>query len=462
MLIKKNPVWSFFSSVKLTIALLMIIALASILGTFIPQQEASEIFAGRLSPGMASVFEKLQLFDVYHSVWFLALMALLSVNLIVCSLNRLPVSWRRFRNISASDETDVFRNLPSNRVIPVEGDLELQTTRVEGLLKKRYKRVRRKEAGQSCFLRGEKGNFSYFAVYLIHVSVLIILTGAIIGFFFGYHAYVEVVEGEAADTIQLQGGKGSKKLDFTIRCDRFLIEYYQDGTPKRYLSDLAFLRNEQVVFQGPVLVNHPVTFEGIRFYQASYGSTPAGEAVVMFRKGRGQAQAVKAAIGKTFDLPGKEGTITLVRMEENFMRMGPAIKIDIQSAKDHVQFWVFQNIDQIKEMNPGITDRVPMFDPERFAPYVFSLTGIQMKYYTGLQVNKDPGVPIAVAGAFLLVAGFMMVFFYAHRQVWIRLDRHGTGTRISVTGKTNKDRVGLEREMGRLIGEIKKTGGPGS
>jgi cytochrome c biogenesis protein ResB len=55
-----------------------------------------------------------------------------------------------------------------------------------------------------------------------------------------------------------------------------------------------------------------------------------------------------------------------------------------------------------------------------------------------------------------------MVFFYAHRQVWIRLDRQGTGTRISVAGKTNKDRVGLEREMGRLIGEIKKTWGPGS
>jgi len=51
----------------------------------------------------------------------------------------------------------------------------------------------------------------------------------------------------------------------------------------------------------------------------------------------------------------------------------------------------------------------------------------------------------------------MTVFFYAHRQVWIRIDRQGTKTRISITGKTNKDPVGLDREIQRLMGAIHKT-----
>ena len=140
------------------------------------------------------------------------------------------------------------------------------------------------------------------------------------------------------------------------------------------------------------------------------------------------------------------------------MRMGPAIKIDIQSAKGKIQFWVFQNIEQIMEENPGVIERVPLFNPGIFAPYVFSLAVMQTKYYTGLQVTHDPGVPTVVTGSFLLVLGFIAVFFYAHRQFWIRIDSQGSNTRICIAGKTNKDPVGMEREMTGLIEEIQKSG----
>jgi cytochrome c biogenesis protein len=75
-----------------------------------------------------------------------------------------------------------------------------------------------------------------------------------------------------------------------------------------------------------------------------------------------------------------------------------------------------------------------------------------------LQVTRDPGVPVVIAGSFLLVIGFMTVFFYAHRQVWIRIDRQGPNTRISIAGKTNKDPVGLEREITSLVEEIENSG----
>ena len=456
---KKNTLWSFFSSVKLAIALLIIIAIVSILGTIIPQQEPAGAFVSSLSPGMVSVFDKLQLFDIFHSIWFLSLLFLLSVNLIVCSLNRLPASWKRFRTISAPDERDIFRDLHANQVILTEEKLEGETERIGSLLKKRFKRVERKDTGEAIFLTGEKGNFSYFGVYLIHVSVLIILAGVIIGFLLGFEAYVEVAEGESVDTVQMKRGKGLKKLDFTVRCDRFTIDYYKDGTPKLYQSDLAFVRNDSILYQSAVLVNHPATFEGSRFYQANYGKVPSGEAVIMLRKGREKAQVINVGVGKEFDLPGREGKATVTRMEENLMRMGPAVKINIATAKGNVQFWVFQNIEQIESENPGLTDHVPMFNPGVFAPYVFSLAMMNTKYFTGLQVARDPGVPVVIAGSLLLVLGFMTVFFYAHRQVWIRLDRQGTHTRISITGKTNKDPVGLDREIHRLMGAIQEVKG---
>jgi cytochrome c biogenesis protein len=459
---KPTIIWSFFSSIRLTIALLTVIALASLFGTVIPQQEAAGPFVSRLSPVAASVFQKLQLFDIYRSIWFMALLVLLSINLIVCSINRLPVSWRLFRKQSAPDEAQVFRNQLSDRTILVERALDKEAARLEDILRKRYGRVQRKDTDKGSFLTGGKGNFSYFGVYLIHFGILIILTGAMIGFLIGFDAYVEIPEGESIDEVQLKGRAGIKKLDFTIRCDRFTIDYYEDGTPKVYRSDLTFTRNDKVIYQGPVLVNHPATVEGMRFYQANFGSTPSGEAVIGVRRGQGKMQAVSVRAGEEFKLPGNDGKAKIIRMEENLMNLGPAVKIAIQSAKGNSQFWVFENIEQIKEANPGIIEQVPMFNPGRFAPYIFSLAMMQTKHYTGLQVNSDPGLPVVVAGSLLLVLGFMTVFFYAHRQVWIRFEKHGTSTRITIAGKTNKDPVGLDREIARLIEQIQKAEVPGS
>ena len=114
---KKNPVRSFFASVKLAIVLLILISVASILGTLIPQQEAAGPFISRLSPGVADVLRGLQLFNVYHSAWFMILMALLAANLVVCSLDRFPMAWKRFRQVSEPDREDLFEKIPSDQVI---------------------------------------------------------------------------------------------------------------------------------------------------------------------------------------------------------------------------------------------------------------------------------------------------------------------------------------------------------
>lgn len=455
----KNSVWTFFSSVKLTIGLLTIIALASILGTVIPQQEASQTLVNRLTPGMISVLQKLQLFDIFHSVWFMTLMALLAINLIVCSVNRLPVSWKLFRGISAPDKEASFKDPPPDQTIFSARSVDEEATYVEGIVKKMFKRVRREETDRGIFFTGEKGNTSYLGVYVIHCSILIILAGVIIGFLFGFDGYMELGEGETGNTIHLKGGKDFKKLDFAVRCDRFTVEYYQDGTPKVYRSELSFTKNGSPLQQSVILVNHPASFEGTRFYQASYGTASSGEAIIVIRKGLNQIREITVAAGSEFDLPGKEGKAKIIRMEANFMGMGPAVKVQIAAARGNVQFWIFQNIDAIEEANPGLRKHVPMFNPGLFAPYVFSLATILPKHYTGLQVNNDPGVPIVIGGSFLLVAGFILVFFHAHRRIRIRIDREDTKTRIIVSGKTNRDTVGLDREISRLVGEIRNVEG---
>lgn len=85
-----DKIVSFFASVRLTIVLLVLIAILSTVGTFLPQHEEAASLAARLSPGTVRLMLNLKLFNVYASPLFILLLGLLSVNLIVCSLNRFP------------------------------------------------------------------------------------------------------------------------------------------------------------------------------------------------------------------------------------------------------------------------------------------------------------------------------------------------------------------------------------
>ena len=449
----KNPVWSFFSSVRLTLFLLIVIALAAILGTVIPQQDAAKEAVQKLPPALAGVLNILQLNDLYRSTWFLLLMALLTVNLVVCSLNRLPASLRLYRRQPEPDRPGLYEELPPERVLAAEGNLEDEAARMEQVLKKALGSVERKGTDQAIWLSGHKGAWSYFGVYVIHAGVLVIILGAVIGSILGFDGYVNIPEGGSADHIELRGGKGVMELGFSVKCDDFNVEFYDSGMPKLYRSDLSFLKGGEIRAKGVLMVNHPLEFEGIRFYQSSYGSVP-GEVVLKILK-KGEETVKRARQGESFTIDGGKAQVEILRVEGNLMRMGPAVKVGVTAGDRAVSFWVFKFLDAIEEQNPGITSQVPQFNAGLFKPFLFKLEGIETSFYTGLKVNRDPGVPIVGAGAFLLVAGFLLTFFSSHRQVFVRVDRKQGKTRVCIAGRCNRDPVKLDREIERIIGSYK-------
>ena len=446
---KKNPVWSFFSSVRLTIALLIIIALAAVIGTVVPQQEAASESLQKIPPALGAIVRALQLTDLYRSPWFLLLMGLLTANLVVCSLNRLPVSLRLYRRRPEPDRPGLYADLPPERVLEAEGSVEDAAARMEQVLKKSLGPVDRRQDGGTVWLSAHRGAWSYFGVYVIHAGVLVIVLGAVVGSILGFEGHVNIPEGGSADAIELRGGKGTMKLGFDVRCDDFTVEFYDSGMPKLYRSDLSFLKGGEIRARGVLMVNHPLEFEGIRFYQSTYGAVP-GEAVLAI-DGKGERAVKRVRQGERFAIDGGKAQVEILRIEGNLMRMGPAVKIGITAADRAISFWVFQFIEAIEEHNPGITTQVPQFNAGLYRPYRFALDGIETSFYTGLKVNRDPGVPIVGAGAFLLVAGFLLTFFSSHRQVFVRVDRRHGKARIAVAGRCSRDPVKLDREIGRIV-----------
>ncbi|MBW1912866.1 MAG: cytochrome c biogenesis protein ResB [Deltaproteobacteria bacterium] len=453
---RSNITWDILSSVRLTLVLLIILAVTSIFGTIIPQQEGAIEFARRLSPGLFRLFGTLQLFDMYHALWFRVIIGCLSLNLIVCSINRFPATLKRFRILPRPDRSKPFDNLPSDRSFTVKGEIREIAGQVSGLINGRYRNMAEKEVDKGMFFYGDQGRSTLFGVYLVHLSVLLILTGAITGSLFGFKAYVNLPEGETVDTVAIRSSEGHshKGLGFSVRCEKFFVDFYDNGSPKEYRSELSFLIDDNEVKKGNLRVNHPITFRGITFYQSSYGSTPGNNVRLSISKDfTGQnAKTLEVEKGQIVQLNEDGVNFQVMEVDANLRgMMGPAALISIRSnQEEETRFWVFQDLATLKERFPEAMLRSPMLNPSAFEPYTFYLDEIKVKRYTGLQVSRDPGVPFVWAGFILIMIGLFITFFMSYRRVWIRVTRDKQEIRISVAGTANKNPVGMERELDHL------------
>jgi cytochrome c biogenesis protein len=455
---ENNPIWRGLASVKLTLTLLIILAVVSVFGTLIPQQEGAMDLAQRLSPRLVSFLNSLQLFDLYHSVWFRLIIGLLALNLIVCSIDRFPASLKLYRASPQPDRDKPYENLPSHRVLSTKGELSAVSGQVASSLKGKYRKVEHKETDKGHFVSAEKGKSSYFSVYMVHFSVLLILIGGILGSFFGFEGFVNIPEGETVDTVISRQSGAPVKLPFEVRCDRFLVAFYDNGAPKEYRSDLSFISQGKVATQGALIVNDPITFMGISFYQSTYGTIPGKKVQLRIAKVNStENKSLEVEVGRAEELPGGSAQFQVTDVRSDFMRLGPAAHVAVKPSEgEEVHFWVFQNQEMIRQRFPGILEQFPKLNPRAFEPYAFMLEKVEAKYYTGLQVNRDPGVLLVYLGFCFMILGLFTTFFVPHRRVWVRIAKSKNKVTVSVTGRANRDHAALEKELDDLAAKMKE------
>jgi cytochrome c biogenesis protein len=425
-----------------------------IVATFLPPQDVVQAFVDQLSPGTAKMFFFFRLSDLYHSPPFYFLITILSLNLIICSINRFTELWRQYKAPHFQEPAGSFDNLPQSIIITEAKEISKTKLIVKSILKKQYRFGKEADTEKGSIFYAERRRFSLFGVYIIHLSILVMIAGAIIGSIFGLTADINIKEGETVKLANLTNGTGIHKLDFSVRCDKFIVEFYEDGTPKTYRSDLSFIKNGKVEKQGALLVNHPLTFDKFRFYQSSYGIAPEIKAIVMYTAAGKKGGSMALAAGDTFDLPEGKARGFVMRVEENIMQWGPAVKLRIISPKKDIQFWVFQQLDKLLTMKPNLLTEAPMFNPGLFTPFVFSIDRVEKTYYTGLHLVRDPGVPLVALGGLLMVAGLIVVFFMSYQQFWVRIEQEGAKISIRITGRSNRNNQQLQKKFDCLCKQI--------
>ena len=440
-----SSLWRFFSSLKLTIFLLIGLAVVSIVGTIIPQGNPPPVeYLQTISQAKYELYSKLGFFNMYHSWWFVLLLYLLTMNLVACSLRRLPHDWKLIlEKVPTLDERQEksLANVQSWKVSHSAADLKKSAAENlgRGLATPIVTKV-----NDEYHLFAEKGRYSRLGVYILHFSIIIVFIGAMIGSFFGFKGFTQIPEGDSVTTASTTTGKVID-LGFAVKCESFSLTLYDTGAPKEYRSVLSIIENgKTVIDKQPVIVNSPLTYRGITFYQSSYSQdgNPSFHFTVRDRT-TGTETRLSATGNQPLALPGGE-TLTVLGFAQDVGSIypgfsGPAVQVQVQGKGPAAEPF-------------ALLQKYPGFNAEKSGVNAIAFAGVDQKWSTGLQVTKDPGVWVVWLGCFMLVSGIFISFFLSHRRIWVRIG----GGRIVVAGSTSKNQAAFRTSFDEIVAQLKK------
>ncbi|NVN89611.1 MAG: cytochrome c biogenesis protein ResB [Desulfuromonadales bacterium] len=442
-----ESVWDFFCSLKLTMFLLISLALTSIIGTVLPQGPTPPEYIAQISALKLAMYTKLGFFDMYHSWWFIALLYVFSLNLTCCSIKRLPHVFTFISHPALVLSESLQKSYTLKQEVVFSTPADIARKKLADFLKTELAAPIETEQGGVYHLFAQKTAWCRLGVYVVHASILVIFIGAIIGSLFGDKGFVNIVEGESINSFVSRSGKNTP-LGFTVRCDQFSVAKYSTGAPKEFKSILTVLENGVPVpayTNARVIVNDPMTYRGFTFYQSSYGQASEGSEHYLTVAPRGGSASQRITFHEGERVSLKDGTLVkLIGATQEVQQIipelnGPAAQIEVTfKGKSPQVFEIFKNY--------------PEINAQRGDELVFGYDGTNARLFTGLQVAKDPGVWVVWLGCALMVAGLFIAFFMSHKRVWIVVSKG----HARMYGNASKNQAAFSLQFDDLSAKLKE------
>ena len=454
-------IYKTLANLRTGVVLLILVVIASAVGTFVLQRPVTEPdkLQAAYSPQTLRLLDRLTLTDVFHSWWFLTLLALVSLSIIFVSIERFPNAWRFYARPYRRTDSH-FRSANPYRVeIPIRSaDQGLNAT--ERALKDLNWPVERIVENGETSLYAEKHRFSVMAVYLIHASLLLIFLGGIIDGVFGFSGFMAIPQGEQRNVIELKNGT-KKQLPFSVRCSSAGQENYADGSPKKWWSKLAVVQGGNEVQSKEIVVNDPLVYRGLRFYQASYWID--GKKVDSLRIAYSGLDSRIVPLELRFNHPvnlDADTTVTLVEFRSDaFVRDGQVFKksdsvenlafaLDVVNRADNssAKVWLFPaegsvlGAEQVKFQFKNPT----------------SAKDIDFSPVTGLEVSYEPGQWFVWVGCLLMGVGLFVAFYMVHMRIWAVALPDANGKLVLwIGGAANKNKDSFEQKFADVVSEIR-------
>jgi cytochrome c biogenesis protein len=301
-------IFHFLGSMEFAITMLITLAIASVIGTVLQQNQPYPDYVIKFGPYWFEVFEALGLYDVYSALWFLAILALLVISTTVCVVRHTPSMFRDMFNLRTHVQHKSLRSMHHHAHWQKSGEIEDNANLISDRLAALGFRTRITEKGDDRLVSAMRGGMNRLGYILTHVAIIVICVGGLLDsnlplkiaewqgrldietrnlplsqipkesrLAVGPQAFrgsVSIPEGRAASVVYLpmRDGYLVQNLPFTIEVKEFRIEHYPTGQPKSFESDLVIYDPDlEQPLEQTIAVNHPLIHKGYAIYQASFG-----------------------------------------------------------------------------------------------------------------------------------------------------------------------------------------------
>jgi cytochrome c biogenesis protein len=446
-----EQLWHLLTSMRVAMVLILLLAVLGVVGALVIQAppgilddaQAKANWLNEVRPkfgGWTGIMDQLQLFQIFNSIMFRVIVAGLTISLIACTVHRIPGVLRTARHPRVDVGAAFFEHAPQHEAIVARRSAAETADVVYGILRGRHYRTFGTDDGV-VHLYADRFRWAGIAGLVGHLSLLVILAGAIIGTTFGYRdSEFTIAEGETLP-VAAEAGLTLKLIDFTD-------SYYADtGAPSDYASQVILYKAGTEVERHTIRVNDPLRYGDTTFYQAFFGSA----AVMTVKDDKGNtlvSQGVPMAWRTTtdnraigsFSIPGTNFVGWVIgTLGSGDTRIKPGqMELDLYTADSGT-------LSDTKVLDQGTPATLGGL----------TVTFDRESQFTGLNVARDPGVLLVWLGCFLLFFGFVIRFTIPHKRLWARITARPNGGAVLAMASLGRRDAALGTEFESLMNDIR-------
>lgn len=445
-----KAIYAFFYNKRVGLILILIPSLLGLMGVLFPQAPAGVLDdpssrAGWLDSvrqtfgGWTDVLAAIGFFSVFKSIPFMVAMILLALSIIACTTHRVPTLWQAGFRPHTKVTAGFFEHARLNAsFISDESAAEsFETVRAHAAGKR--VRIIEDDRGPGLNLYTDKWHWAPFGTTIAHVAFVVIMAGFFVSSTMGFR------DEQFTLTVGIPAAVGHG-TDLTAEAKSFSDTYYDNGTPKDYVTDLVITEGGQEVARQDVRVNAPLTYDGIMFHQAFFGV--AGVMQITDASGTEIFHDGVPLEWNTKDRTLSYGVLEVPGHDLELFVIGSASgQTGTGIAPGQMRIEVYP-IGQDAPLGTAVLDQGGHIEVEGL-----TFTFEREQQYTGLIVKRDPGAWIVWLGSAMLVIGTCLTMFFRHHRIWFRVSETDDGTLVQLASPDRQDAT-FKRQFDEITADL--------
>ncbi len=430
-----------FGNVLFAVCLFLVWGMLTLIGVIVEQGQDPALYFQAYPSPLARAILRMGFDNVYHSPWYVGIIGLIALSLAVCTFKRvIPARLPPLRPIAID-------KIPLHTEIETAGDCETLRRKIGEFFASRGWQMRERTFGGVEWSFADKHNWARRGVLVAHAGFVIIAAGTTLFWARGFSGEMAVLKGQ---TIEVSQTHARIRLDdFAYRITPIMTKSGMVYQPVDYVSHVTVTGNDRASRAMTVRVNHPIDVDGTLYYQASYGF---GTQFLVTHNGARDAVLSQRTFleGDSFDIPGTARSVVYERFVPTVDRGSGAPSADPRVNDPAAVLGVNDAGTSLGEALVPLHTWIDVGEGWRLTPRRYVL-------YSGFQYRYDPGIPLVGIGAFVLLSGLVIAFYFLPARLYLRVDPSGPGRcRIGAAATTVKGYDVFESEFARLMVSLKQ------